>query len=105
MRAIEMDVFMTGATGYVGSAVAEALKKRGYQVRALVQTEESAKKLQALGYRPILGDMRFPVSWQAEASTADVLIHAAQVRPGRRQGTQWVRLAKAADTAAFQGLI
>jgi nucleoside-diphosphate-sugar epimerase len=104
VRKMEMKVFMTGATGYVGGAVAEALKKRGYQVIALVQTEENAKKLQVLGYRPVLGDMRFPASWQAEATMADVLIHAAQVRLGRRLGAQWVRTAKEADTAAFHGL-
>jgi nucleoside-diphosphate-sugar epimerase len=39
VRKMEMKVFMTGATGYVGSTVAEALKKRGYQVMTLVRTE------------------------------------------------------------------
>jgi nucleoside-diphosphate-sugar epimerase len=40
-----MEVFLTGATGYIGSAVAEALKKAGHKVTGLARTEEKASGL------------------------------------------------------------
>jgi len=44
-----MKVFLTGATGYIGSVVAEKLLQKGHQVVALARSEHSAKKLEALG--------------------------------------------------------
>lgn len=51
-------VFFTGATGYVGSAVAVACSAAGYEIHALARSEDSAARLQGLGYVPYRGDMR-----------------------------------------------
>ncbi len=52
-----MRVFVTGATGFIGSAVAEELMAAGHTVTALARSEETAKKLSAKGIQPIPGNL------------------------------------------------
>ena len=40
-----MSIFLTGVTGYLGGAIAEALQRSGYMVPGLVRSEKSAKVL------------------------------------------------------------
>ena len=79
-----MRVFLTGGTGYVGSAVLEALVKSGHHVDALVRNSEGASRVQARGATPILGDLMQPASWRDAAAAADGAVHAA-VEYGARQ--------------------
>src|SRR5450830_715658 len=72
-----MRVFLTGGTGYVGSAVLEALVRGGHQVEALVRNSEGAAKVQARGATPVLGDVLQTASWRDAATAADGSIHAA----------------------------
>jgi nucleoside-diphosphate-sugar epimerase len=72
-----MEVFLTGATGYIGSAVAEALQKAGHKVTGLARTPEKAKLLEARGVRACLGDLLMPETVAAAASAADGVIHTA----------------------------
>jgi nucleoside-diphosphate-sugar epimerase len=72
-----MEVYLTGATGYIGSAVAEALQKAGHRVTGLARTPEKAKQLEALGVRPVLGDLLKPETVVAPARAADGVIHTA----------------------------
>lgn len=72
-----MRVFLTGGTGYVGSAVLESLARGGHQVDALVRSSEGAAKVQARGATPVLGDLLQPSSWRDAAAAADGSIHAA----------------------------
>ena len=72
-----MRVFLTGGTGYVGSAVLEALVKSGHHVDALVRNREGASRVQARGATPILGDVMQPASWRDAAAVADAAVHAA----------------------------
>ena len=91
-----MKVFLTGGTGYVGSAVLESLVRGGHQVDALVRNSEGAATVQARGARPVLGDLLKPASWADTAAAADGAIHAA-AQSGAR--------AREADAAAVDGLI
>ncbi len=68
-----MKVFVTGATGYIGRAVAEALRRRGHRVAGLVRSAAKSKTLEAREIEPVIGDMRDASGWKA----ADVLIHCA----------------------------
>lgn len=52
-----MKIFLTGATGYVGSAVAERLKGRGYEVLGLARNEESEAKLNERKIEAVRGDL------------------------------------------------
>lgn len=80
-----MRVFLTGGTGYVGSAVLESLVRGGHRVDALVRSGEGAARVQARGAAPVLGDLLQPASWRAAAAAADGAIHAA-AQPGARAG-------------------
>lgn len=68
-----MKVFLTGATGYIGTAVAEYLHNSHHTLTALARSEESAAKLRAAGIEP-------KTSLDA-AHMADAVIHMASA-PG-----------------------
>lgn len=72
-----MRVFVTGATGYIGAAVCRALKARGHDVAGLTRGDAGARKLKALGARPVVGDAKAPESYKKEAQAAEALVHAA----------------------------
>lgn len=75
-----MKVFVTGAGGYIGSAVCEALGRAGHEVTGLVRSERAAEPLRRGGLRPLVGDMRDPALLAHAAGEADAVIHAAQDR-------------------------
>ncbi|MBA3578373.1 MAG: NAD-dependent epimerase/dehydratase family protein [Gemmatimonadaceae bacterium] len=70
-------IFMTGATGHVGRAVAEALRDAGHSLTALVRTPQGANEITALGGTPILGTLGDPGTFAATAAGHDALIHTA----------------------------
>jgi nucleoside-diphosphate-sugar epimerase len=73
----QMEVFLTGATGYIGSSVAEALQKAGHKVTGLARTPEKAKQIEARGVRGCLGDLLKPETVAAPALAAEGVIHTA----------------------------
>src|SRR6187399_685874 len=72
-----MRVFLTGGTGYVGSAVLDALVRGGHRVDALVRNSEGAARVQSRGAQSILGDVTSPSVWRPAAASADGIVHAA----------------------------
>lgn len=72
-----MKVFLTGATGYLGSAVLEALIKGGCEVTALIRNGERATALRGRGVVPVVGTLGTPRGWRAEADGKDAIVHAA----------------------------
>jgi nucleoside-diphosphate-sugar epimerase len=72
-----MEVLLTGATGYIGSAVAQALQKAGHKVTGLARTPEKAKLLESRGVRACLGDLLKPETVAAAARAAEGVIHTA----------------------------
>jgi len=72
-----MRVFLTGATGYVGSAVLEALLRAGHEVTALVRDPEKAERVARRGVHPIIGDLGKPASYLAAAQSSDAFVHTA----------------------------
>jgi nucleoside-diphosphate-sugar epimerase len=72
-----MEVFLTGATGYIGSAVADALQKAGHKVIGLARTAEKAKQLETRGVRACMGDLLKLETVAAPARAAEGVIHTA----------------------------
>ena len=72
-----MKVFLTGATGYIGSAVAERLRASRHEVSALARSDASAAKLAATGIRAVPGDFSDPRSITGAAREADGVISLA----------------------------
>lgn len=72
-----MHVFLTGASGWVGSAVAEDLLAAGHQVTGLVRNAEKAQALVALGAQVVTGTLDDHQLLHDGASRADAVIHTA----------------------------
>jgi len=80
-----MRIFLTGATGYVGSAVMDALLRSGHEVTALVRDPEKAEQVSGRGVHPIIGELSRPASYSAAAESADSIVHAALANSKREQ--------------------
>jgi nucleoside-diphosphate-sugar epimerase len=72
-----MRIFLTGASGYIGTAVAERLRAAGHQVTALARSDASAAKLESAGVQPVRGDFSDPKSVGSAAGSADGVISLA----------------------------
>ena len=72
-----MRVFMTGATGYIGSVVVEKLLAAGHRPAGLARSDASAQKLAGSGAEAVRGDLRDTASIEAAARAADAVIHLA----------------------------
>jgi nucleoside-diphosphate-sugar epimerase len=72
-----MRIFLTGATGYIGSAVFDALLRGGHQVTALVRDPEKAERISQRGGQPIIGELSKPTSYALAAEGCDAIVHTA----------------------------
>jgi len=73
-----MRIFMTGATGYIGGAVAPALRERGHDVAALVRPETDSKALRDLGVVIVAGDLASLPTLADSLGSYDAFLHIAQ---------------------------
>ncbi len=72
-----MRVFLTGATGFIGTAVAEELIAHGHSVLGVARSEAAAKTLAGRGVEPHRGELTDHASFIAGAAACDAVIHCA----------------------------
>ena len=98
-------LFLIGAAGFIGSAtVSEALQK-GWQVKALVHSVESATRLQKIGAKPLVGDVRQPDTWIAEVQDTDVFIDLVQPKLPARLNLKAIQAISAERQAMTRGIL
>jgi nucleoside-diphosphate-sugar epimerase len=70
-----MKIFVTGATGYVGSKIAQRLKAKGYDVIGLTRRFEGAEQLKEIGVEAVIGDLRDTQTLAQIAREVEGVIH------------------------------
>ena len=73
-----MKVFVTGATGYLGSAIASRLVKAGLRVHGLARSSARAEWLRSIGVTPTLGALEQPDSYLSALKNCDAVVHVAR---------------------------
>ena len=72
-----MNVFVTGAAGFIGGSIATGLVEAGHQVTGLVRSPEQADELQAIGITAVIGTLDDKALLAEQARAADAVINAA----------------------------
>jgi nucleoside-diphosphate-sugar epimerase len=100
-----MRVLVTGATGYVGTAVIDELLGAGHTVLGVARTDEGAKALAARGIEVHRGDLTEPKTLAAAAQACDGVAHTAFIHDFSRfaENTEIERVAVEAMLEALKG--
>jgi nucleoside-diphosphate-sugar epimerase len=72
-----MRVFLTGGTGYIGSAVLDAVLRAEHRVTAIVRDPEKAARLSSRGVTPVVGELGTPSTYLPALEGVDAVIHTA----------------------------
>ncbi len=87
-----MKVLITGATGFVGAAVARAALRRGWQARCLVRSTSNRRNLAGLPVESVVGDLTDAASLEPALAGCEALFHvAADYRLGVRDPRELYR--------------
>ncbi|KAE9572103.1 hypothetical protein CGMCC3_g11879 [Colletotrichum fructicola] len=70
-------IFITGASGHIGSEIIRLALADGHSIRALSRTPESDTKLRSLGAVPVRGDLASLAVLRIESAAADAVLHLA----------------------------
>ncbi len=102
---LAMRVFLTGATGFIGSTLIPELKAAGHDVLGLARSDENAARLEAMGVGVHRGDLTAPETLAAGAAACDATIHCGFIHDFSRfmENIAIDRAAVEAMLAAMEG--
>lgn len=72
-----MNVFITGASGYIGGSVAAALLSAGHTITGLARSQASAEVLKIAGIEPVFGTLDDAAILESAAASAEIVVNAA----------------------------
>src|SRR5215813_11994304 len=72
-----MLIFVTGATGFLGSHVARALAEQGARLRLLVRAGSDLRNVEGLNAEHVIGDLRDPATFERALSGCEAVFHVA----------------------------
>ncbi len=70
-------MFVTGASGYLGGAVAARMARAGHEVHGLTRHARSVEALERAGIKPVVGDLAEPETFMGVLKNCDAVVHAA----------------------------
>ena len=70
-------IFVTGASGYLGSGIAARMVRAGHEVVGLTRRQEGGEALERLGVKPVIGDLAEPETFVGALKNCDAVVHAA----------------------------
>lgn len=72
-----MRIFLTGASGYIGSAVTRELVEGGHEVTGMFHAADSEERVRSLGAKAVRGELTDPATYAEIAGEQEALIHLA----------------------------
>jgi nucleoside-diphosphate-sugar epimerase len=99
-----MKALVTGATGFVGSHLAEALVRKGDEVTALVRSPRKATLLEQLNVRRIAGDLENAEALRSAVSGQEVVYHVAGLVAARNEA-EFLRANRDATASLLRAIV
>jgi uncharacterized protein YbjT (DUF2867 family) len=83
-------ILVTGAAGFVGGHVVQALRADGHEVRGLIRDPRQGERLEAWGCEAVVGDLTKPETIHPAVAGCDTIVHLVAIRQGSREQFQRV---------------
>ena len=99
-----MRVFVTGSSGYIGTAVIPALCRAGHQVTGLYTNPEKEGVLKFWGAEPVKGSLENPSQWEGLAAEHEAILHIGLSRNANAPETDRKVVETLLSVAQLKGL-